>query len=298
MAHLTEGSSFGPTKIADTINGPVIEIIQLPQSVIVNINEIRSLENSKLIQSNLGMCMTLLGIPAPQTNSNIIQLNKCILLAGFESGHVILLIDGQLIQVIDHCLGQFRPVISSGLRPLAKNRPDLNMLIVLGGPDVDDEHNLASTTKTSSLSFIQLNFSHGFVLEKINQISCLDQFQSGVSSFNWRLDGKLLAIGQWNGQISLVQTWEKSTSLNDSSHHVYKFKYLGSLVSLGALNDGTLLGDWSSITISAPHGPNVDQKSRIIRSVIFDSMNNYLITSLPAIGGANGSLLIWDLYRN
>ncbi|XP_018653241.1 hypothetical protein Smp_059680 [Schistosoma mansoni] len=240
------------------------------------------------------MCMSLRGI---EKTYPINQIHS-ILLAGFESGHLILLGDGRVLSVLNYPLGQSIPIMTLSIQPdfkqqLCKESTDrikTNVkFVVLGGPSVDSCDTDPSVD--GNIAFVQLEFdsqmSNYFKLSKIHK--SLDNCTTGISCFTWRDDGRLLAVGQWDGQIHLIDVYFKNNQL--------KIKSLGYLPSLGSLNEGSLIGEWSSTTLTKPHGPNIDQQSRIIRSCTFTKQSHFLITSVPANGGALGSLLIWDIYR-
>lgn len=273
---------------------PSIEIIQLPQFVFICQQSINSIQTSCQNVTNLGMCMTLKGI---EKTYPINQIHS-ILLAGFESGHLILLGDGRVLSVLNYPLGQSIPIMTLSIQPVFKqqlckesaNRMETNVeFVVLGGPSVDSCDTEISVD--GNIAFVQLEFdsqmSNYFKLSKIHK--SLNNCITGISCFAWRDDGRLLAVGQWDGKIRLIDVHFKNNLL--------KIKSLGYLSSLGSLNEGSLIGEWSSTTLTQPHGPNIDQQSRLIRSCTFTEQSHFLITSVPANGGALGSLLVWDIYR-
>ncbi|CAH8594876.1 unnamed protein product [Schistosoma intercalatum] len=273
---------------------PSIEIIQLPQFIFICQQSINSIQTSCQNVTNLGMCMTLKGI---EKTYPINQIHS-ILLAGFESGHLILLGDGRVLSVLNYPLGQTIPIMTLSIQPVFKqqlckesaNRMETNVkFVVLGGPSVDSFD--TDTSVDGNIAFVQLEFdsqmTNYFKLSKIHK--SLNNCITGISCFAWRDDGRLLAVGQWDGKIRLIDVHFKNNLL--------KIKCLGYLSSLGSLNEGSLIGEWSSTTLTQPHGPNIDQQSRLIRSCTFTKQSHFLITSVPANGGALGSLLVWDIYR-
>ncbi|CAH8606170.1 unnamed protein product [Schistosoma guineensis] len=273
---------------------PSIEIIQLPQFVFICQQSVNSIQTSCQNVTNLGMCMTLKGI---EKTYPINQIHS-ILLAGFESGHLILLGDGRVLSVLNYPLGRSIPIMTLSIQPVFKqqlckestNRMETNVkFVVLGGPSVDSCD--TDTSVDGNIAFVQLEFdsqmSNYFKLSKIHK--SLNDCITGISCFAWRDDGRLLAVGQWDGKIRLIDVHFKNNLL--------KIKSLGYLSSLGSLNEGSLIGEWSSTTLTQPHGPNIDQQSRLIRSCTFTKQSHFLITSVPANGGALGSLLVWDIYR-
>ncbi|CAH8583559.1 unnamed protein product [Schistosoma mattheei] len=183
-----------------------------------------------------------------------------------------------------------QPVFKQQLCKESTNRMETNVkFVVLGGPSVDSCD--TDTSVDGNIAFVQLEFdsqmSNYFKLSKIHK--SLNNCITGISCFAWRDDGRLLAVGQWDGKIRLIDVHLKNNLL--------KIKSLGYLSSLGSLNEGSLIGEWSSTTLTQPHGPNIDQQSRLIRSCTFTKQSHFLITSVPANGGALGSLLVWDIYR-
>ncbi|CAH8543799.1 unnamed protein product [Schistosoma turkestanicum] len=280
---------------------PFIEIIQLPQFVFICQQPIHTIQSTCQNVTNLGMCMTLKGIENTYPTNRIHSL----LLAGFESGHLILLgNNGRVLSVLSYPLGQSIPIMTLSIQPVFKQQlcqPSTNpmqitdvKLIALGGPSVDTCD--TDTSIDGSIAFVQLEFNaqlpNLFKLSKIHQ--SLDNNNNnndltGISCLQWRDDGRLLAIGQWDGRIRLMNVQLKNNR--------FKLKSLGYLTSLGSLNEGSLIGEWSSTTLTQPHGPNIDQQSRLIRSCTFTKQFNFLITSVPANVGALGSLLVWDVYR-
>ncbi|CAI2732336.1 unnamed protein product [Schistosoma spindalis] len=295
LAHLCQEETNDDNNSSSTSNKePSIEIIQLPQFVFICQQSINSIQTSCQNVTNLGMCMTLKGI---EKTFSINQIHS-ILLAGFESGHLILLGDGRILSVLNYPLGQSIPIMTLSIQPVFRqqlctestNGMETNVkFVVLGGPSVDSCD--TDTSVNGNIAFVQLEFdsqmSNYFKLSKIDK--SLDNCITGISCFAWRDDGRLLAVGQWDGKIRLIDVYFKNNLL--------KIKSLGYLPSLGSLNEGSLIGEWSSTTLTQPHGPNIDQQSRLIRSCTFTKHSHFLITSVPANGGALGSLLVWDIYR-
>ncbi|CAH8820766.1 unnamed protein product, partial [Trichobilharzia szidati] len=295
LAHVCQDEIEGES--AEAVRQPIIEVIQLPQFTFICHQSIDAIRIACKNISNLGMCMALQGVEKHSSSST--ERIHCLLLAGFESGHLVLLGDGSVLSVIGDLLGQSIPIMTFSLRPVVvvqrsgQETADLQQmtrLIVLGGPSVDTCDTNCSPI-SGSIAFVQLEYNsqldNPYTLSKLRKT--LDNSIIGVSCFAWRRDGRLLAIGQWDGQIRLAEIQSKSDR--------FKIKSLGYLTSIGGLNEGSLIGDWSSTTLTKPHGPNIDQQSKLIRSCTFTRVSNYLITSVPANGGAIGSLLVWDVYR-
>ncbi|TNN14776.1 hypothetical protein EWB00_001937 [Schistosoma japonicum] len=297
LAHLCQEDKDDSSET--NIKEPTIEIIQLPQFTFICHQSIVNIQASCKNVTNLGMCMTLQGI-----EKTVFQVNQihCLLLAGFESGHLILLGDGKVLSVLESPLGQSIPIMTLSVQPALNKHiceeENSNLMedvrfIVLGGPSVD-------SCDTDPLSFdgnialIQLELFTSHVSNQCNlsKIRCksIENCNAGISCLAWRNNGRLLAVGQWDGQIRLIQVVQsKSKRL--------KLKSLGFLTSIGGLNEGSLIGEWGSTTLTQPHGPNIDQQSKQIRSCTFTKQSNFLITSVPASAGALGSLLVWDVYR-
>ncbi|CAH8583189.1 unnamed protein product [Heterobilharzia americana] len=183
---------------------------------------------------------------------------------------------------------------SSSITAMCEEKTDLPpsniRLVALGGPVVDTCDTKLSTD--GSLAFIQLEFNvqlqNPYKLLKVKKI--ISDSNVGVSCFTWRDDGRLLAVGQWNGQIRLFQVQLKSSKL-------FKIKSLGYLTSVGGLNEGSLIGEWCATTLNNSSGSNMNQDDKLIRSCTFTKGSDFLITSVPTNGGTLGSLLVWDVYR-
>ena len=109
-----------------------------------------------------------------------------------------------------------------------------------------------------------------------------------MSSLAWRKDGRLIIVGQWNGDIRCFAATPQGSA-----------RCLGYLRSPGAVvGGGTLLGDWSSVSTSASQGTPVGQdQSLSVRGAIF-LPSKWLITTAPASAGGFGTLNVWDVYRN
>ncbi|VDQ06552.1 unnamed protein product, partial [Trichobilharzia regenti] len=237
LAHVCHDEIEGES--SEAARQPIIEVIQFPQFTFICHQSIDAIRIACKNISNLGMCMALQGV---EKHSSIERIH-CLLLAGFESGHLVLLGDGLVLCVIDDLLGQSIPIMTFSLRPVVVQQSGkettittdlqkITRLIVLGGPSVDTCD--TSSPVSGSIAFVQLEYKP-------------------------QLDNPYIFIG--------------------------------------GLNEGSLIGDWSSTTLTKPHGPNIDQQSKLIRSCTFTKTSNYLLTSVPANGGAIGSLLVWDVYR-
>ncbi|CAL8103616.1 unnamed protein product [Calicophoron daubneyi] len=277
LAHVR--SSEGATE-ADNI----VEVIKFPDNVIVADTSMLKSEETFAGFSKLGMCMALQGVPVPRSSQED-RLPQCIVVVGYESGDVVVYGDGVVIARLEHVLGQGIPVLTLSLQPHSPGVTDeFGGILAIGGPSI------MGTPAKTDLTFASLICS---VKLGACSLSCLTRIpvseNCGISSFAWRSDGKILAVGQWNGEIRLFEAvWQKTKA---------KLRPFGCLTSLGGLNEGGLLGEWASTTVSKPHGPTVDQQSTSIRACLFTPVSNWLITAAPANAGAVGSILVWDVYR-
>ncbi|KAL5107057.1 NF-kappa-B inhibitor-interacting Ras-like protein 2 [Taenia crassiceps] len=244
----------------------------------VNLEAIRSLDSLTICSvdasqiSRLGMCMALSGITCDGT---------CRFLGGFEAGCVVLFVEGR--QVI-----RVSPLLPSDIRPitcLAVFTVDTSTALVAVGRSAvaDGEEQLADFELLKLTSEGPSNF----LLER-----CTKQPPSsephGTSSLTWRNDGRLLAAGQWNGDIRCFAVTHKGCA-----------RCLGNLRSPGAVvGGGTLLGDWSSIsTDPSKLNPADRDQSLSIRGALF-LPSRWLITTAPASAGGLGILNVWDVYRS
>lgn len=276
LAHIGPGEdeSGGHVKGAD------IEILQLPDNVIVSSIAMETHESTSSGLSNLGMCMALHGISdAGRTD----RADRCLLIAAFECGHVFLFSRGEILARLNSALGEAIPIMS--LAVLSHTELNSTYLIALGGPDP-----MVSPQPGRTLTFVSLLWDardDG----KVKLIPVRDKLpvrSSGVSSLVWRPDNRILAIGQWDGDIRLVESRYMKN---------WRVFHLGWLASLGAIDSGELLGDWAATTVKEPHGPIIDQQSTTVRAMLFTPESHWLISAAPASAGAVGSLLVWDVYR-
>ncbi|CAH8612138.1 unnamed protein product [Heterobilharzia americana] len=274
LAHLCEEEKEDDA--SKSVKELVIEVIQLPQFTFICHQSIDGLQRFCKNISNLGMCMALQGVEKSFTEEKAHYL----LLAGFESGHLILLGDGLVLTILDFPLGQSIPIMKVSIRPaaavvlqqLCEEKTDLPpsniRLVALGGPVVDTCDTKLSTD--GSLAFIQLEFNvqlqNPYKLLKVKKI--ISDSNVGVSCFTWRDDGRLLAVGQWNGQIRLFQVQLKSSKL-------FKIKSLGYLTSVGGLNEGSLIGEWCATTLNNSSGSNMNQDDKLIRSCTFTKGSDF-----------------------
>ncbi|CAH8584297.1 unnamed protein product [Dicrocoelium dendriticum] len=275
LAHISDNDDS-----SDRTNS--IEVIQLPQNLIIF--------NSCCVQpdegitglSKTGMCMALRGIVRPDSPTTG---PRCVFIAAYEAGHILLFGDGHVISRIDNCLGTAVPVMCLGMQPIIPGQ--CKRLVVVGGPST--EHSVTNTSATN-VTLLHLVFNESVTgcwqLNKTN--SQLQTTTCGISSVAWRPDGRIVAIGQWNGHLQLAEFTGGSR---------LALRNLGWLTSLGGLGEGELLGDWAATSVTKPHGPQVDQKSTSIRCCVFTTHSHWLISAAPANAGALGSLLVWDVYR-
>ncbi|THD21429.1 hypothetical protein D915_007468 [Fasciola hepatica] len=276
LAHIGPGEdeSSGHMKGAD------IEILQLPDNVIVSSTSVDQHGPASSGLSNLGMCMALQGISESHSAD---PSGRCLLITAFESGHLFLLSRGQVLARLDNALGEAVPIMS--LAVLSHPEIKSTCLIALGGPSPE-----VSSQPARTLAFVNLSWDTDD-RHKVNLIPIRDKLpvrSCGVSSMMWRSDARILAIGQWDGDIRLIETKHTRN---------WRVHQLGWLASLGAIDSGELLGEWAATTVREPHGPIIDQQSTTVRALLFTPESHWLISSAPASAGAVGSLLLWDVYR-
>ncbi|KAF5400696.1 NF-kappa-B inhibitor-interacting Ras protein 1 [Paragonimus heterotremus] len=262
-----------------------IEVIQFPDNVIVCHSG--SLGSDDIIKglSQMGMCMALQGVS--QDTATPFCTSRCLYLAAYEAGHLLLFGDGLVLVRLDSCLGTAVPIMSIGLQPALCGTA--GRLILVGGPIEDNVD--SSNPPRPELGVIRLESSctigEPVRLTKIS--TKLTPAVSGIACVAWRADGRIVALGQWDGRLRLIESRRNI--------HSPKLRCLGWLTSLGGLGESELLGDWAATTVTQPHGPIVDQRSTTIRSCVFTPNSNWLISAAPANAGAVGSLLVWDVYR-
>ncbi|GAA36109.2 hypothetical protein CLF_101559 [Clonorchis sinensis] len=284
LAHVPRGGEEEDNSTRES--GYTVEVVELPKNVIVVHTEAGDVGSATVGSSSSGMCMALQGIPRhPNAKWN----QSCLVLVANEAGQLLLFGDGVVLARLNNCLGTGIPIMAMSLQPIPailEKEDKLKLLMALGGPSGGS----ADEPSQVDLLFVQLVSDEtdrdNPVLRPIsNQIPGANV---GVSSLSWRQDGRLVAVGQWDGRIRLVERCVKQKPT---------VRCLGWLTSLGGLDEGELLGDWAATTVTKPHGPMIDQKSTTIRSCFFTPGSDWLVSAAPANAGAAGSILVWDVYR-
>ncbi|VDP86488.1 unnamed protein product [Echinostoma caproni] len=279
LAHISpnEDQSSGRVKGTD------VEVIRLPDNVIVANTAMDSKGSTIAGLSNLGMCMALQGIPEVDGTPP----GRCLLIAAFESGDMFLLARGKILARLKNALGEAVPIMSLAVLPVPYSNSKTPCMIALGGPSQET----STHTSARPLGFFSLLWGNSEDENDVKFISLRDKLpvrSCGTSSLLWRPDHRILAVGQWDGEIRLVETRYTDR---------WRVYHLGWLASLGAIDSGELLGDWAATTIQQPHGPIIDQQSTTVRALLFTHESHWLISAAPASAGAVGSLLVWDVYR-
>ncbi|BHF79058.1 hypothetical protein SprV_0602217500 [Sparganum proliferum] len=261
--------------------------------------------------SKLGMCMALSGLPEDPGPLGSPSSPRCLFLAAFEAGCVLLFCEGKpLLRVSPESSAECRPITCLALSPdLVSPDGEALRLVAVGRTAMEVDSSRTQKHAAHDLELLQLRRADAneyTLIRPSKSFRSLPPSSHGVSALAWRDDGKLLAVALWNGDVRLLATSPT------------RLRFLGTLVSPGAvLGGGCLLGEWASLSSTAvtpvptevadassaddankSQPKDTDQLTLSVRACLFmPSPLHWLLTTSPAAAGGAGAFNAWDVYR-